>query len=88
MDFVWWIVDKFWGILGWVVGWATRQAKDAARAALEKEVRTITNFVQGYQKTKDADQPAPTNPAALVCLTMTTKPTFRAEFKPGEGGNK
>jgi len=30
--------------------------------------------------------PAPTNPAALVFLTMTTKPTFRAEFKPGEGG--
>jgi len=22
----------------------------------------------------------------LVFLTMTTKPTFRAEFKPGEGG--
>jgi len=30
--------------------------------------------------------PAPTNPAALVFLTMTTKPPFRAEFKPGEGG--
>jgi len=40
----------------------------------------------GKQRTKDADEPAPTNPAALVCLTMTTKPTFRAEFKPGEGG--
>jgi len=34
----------------------------------------------------DADEPAPTNPAALVFLTMTTRPTFRAEFKPGEGG--
>ena len=42
----------------------------------------------GKQRTKDADEPAPTNPAALVCLTMTTKPTFRAEFKPGEGWNK
>ena len=29
---------------------------------------------------------APTNPAALVFLTMTTRPTFRADFKPGEGG--
>jgi len=36
----------------------------------------------------DADQPAITNPVALVFLTMTTRPTFRAEFKPGEGGTK
>jgi len=34
----------------------------------------------------DAGQPAPTDPAALVFLTRTTKPTFRAEFKPGDGG--
>jgi hypothetical protein len=33
-----------------------RQAKDAARAALEKEVRPLTNFVQGYPKTTDADR--------------------------------
>jgi len=39
-----------------------------------------------WVKLVDADEPAPTNPAALVFLTMTTKPTFRAEFKPGEGG--
>lgn len=130
-----------------------RQAKDAARAALEREVRPVTNFVQGYPKTTnadraemgitvrdtsptpapapssrplalvesgqrlthqlrlvdestptrrarpagvlgaevwvklvDADQPAPTDPAALTFLTMTTKPSFRAEFKAGEGG--
>ena len=130
-----------------------RQAKDAARAALEKEVRPVTNFVQGYPKTTnadraemgitvrdtsptpapaptsrplalvesgqrlthqlrlvdestptrrarpagvlgaevwvklvDADQPTPTDPAALTFLTMTTKPSFRAEFKAGEGG--
>ena len=41
-----------------------------------------------WVKLVDADQPAPTNPAALVFLTMTTKPTFRAEFKPGEGGKR
>jgi len=130
-----------------------RQAKDAARAALEKEVRPVTNFVQGYPKTTnadraemgitvrdtsptralapssrplalvesgqrlthqlrlvdestptrrarpagvlgaevwvklvDADSPAPTDPAALTFLTMTTRPSFRAEFKAGEGG--
>lgn len=132
---------------------AARQAKDAARAALEKEVRPVTNFVQGYPKTTnadraemgitvrdtsptpapapssrplalvesgqrlthqlrlvdestptrrarpagvlgaevwvklvDADAPTPTDPAALTFLTMTTKPSFRAEFKAGEGG--
>jgi hypothetical protein len=37
-------------------------------------------------KLVDADQPAPTDPAALTFLTMTTKPSFRAEFKAGEGG--
>jgi hypothetical protein len=130
-----------------------RQAKDAARAALEKEVRPVTNFVQGYPKTTnadraemgitvrdtspspapapssrplalvesgqrlthqlrlvdestptrrarpagvlgaevwvklvDADASAPTDPAALTFLTMTTKPSFRADFKAGEGG--
>jgi hypothetical protein len=31
-------------------------------------------------------QPAPTDPAALTFLTMTTRPSFRAEFKAGEGG--
>ena len=40
-----------------------------------------------WVKLADADQPAPKNPATLVFLTMTTKPTFRAEFKPGKGGN-
>jgi len=39
-----------------------------------------------WVKLVDADEPARTNPAALVFLTMTTKATFRAEFKPGEGG--
>jgi len=46
-----------------------------------------------WVKLVDADQPADSpiiaslgKPAALVFLTMTTKPTFRAEFKPGEGG--
>ena len=38
-------------------------------------------------KLVDADQPAPTDPAALVFLTMTTQPTFHAELKPGEGAN-
>jgi hypothetical protein len=32
------------------------------------------------------DTPAPTDPAALTFLTMTTKPSFRAEFKVGEWG--
>jgi len=32
------------------------------------------------------DERAPMNLAALVFLTMTIMPTFRAEFKPSEGG--
>jgi len=61
---------------------AARAAKDAARAALEKQVRPVTNFVQGYPKTTNADRaemgitvrdalpspaPAPTSrPLALI----------------------
>jgi len=130
-----------------------RQAKDAARRELERQVRPISNFVQTYFNTSnadraemgitvrdtspspapapttrplalvqsgqrlthqlrlvdestptrrarpagvlgaevwvklvEADEPAPTDPAALFFLTMTTRPTFRADFKPGEGG--
>jgi len=33
-----------------------RQAKDQARAELEREIRPVTNFVQGYPKTTDADR--------------------------------
>ncbi len=33
-----------------------RAAKDDARAALEKQIRPVTNFVQGYTKTTDADR--------------------------------
>lgn len=39
-----------------------------------------------WVKLVDADQPAPTDPAALSFLTMTTKPSLRAEFKSGDGG--
>jgi hypothetical protein len=28
----------------------------------------------------------PTDPAALTFLTMTTRPSLRADYKPGEGG--
>lgn len=144
-----------------------RQTKDAARAALERQVRPVTNFVQAYPKTTNADRaemgitvrslvgqasrlpttapvalvesgqrlthhlrlvdestptrrarprgvlgaevwvklvapptadaPAgsppgapPTDPArdpsSFTFLTMTTRPSFRAEFRPGEGG--
>lgn len=32
-----------------------RQAKDEARAEFEREIRPVTNFVQSYPKTTDAD---------------------------------
>jgi len=53
----------------------TRRARPAGVLGAEVWVKLV-----------DADQPTPTNPAALTFLTMTTKPTFRADFKPGEGG--
>ena len=38
-------------------------------------------------KLVNADQRAPTDPAALTFLTTTTRPSFRAAFKVGEGGD-
>lgn len=35
---------------------AARQSKDAARVSLEAEIRPVTNFVQTYFKTTDADR--------------------------------
>ena len=39
-----------------------------------------------WVKLVDADHPAPTDPAALTFLTITTKLSFRAEFKAGDAG--
>jgi len=36
-----------------------------------------------WVKLVDADSRAPTDPAALTFLTMTTKPSFRAKFEAG-----
>lgn len=38
-------------------------------------------------KLVDAGQPARTDPSALTFLTMTTRPSFLAKFKTGEGSN-
>lgn len=39
---------------------------------------------QAWVKLVDADVPAPTDPAALTFLTMTTKPSFRAKLEAGD----
>ena len=39
-----------------------------------------------WVKLVDADQPAPTDPAALTFLAMTTRPSFRAEYARAAGG--
>ena len=39
-----------------------------------------------WVKLVDADQPTPTDPNSLSFLTMTTRPSFRAEFMAGDGG--
>jgi hypothetical protein len=53
----------------------TRRARPAGVLGAEVWVKLV-----------DADTPAPSDPAALTFLTMTTRPSFRAEFKAGEGG--
>ena len=53
-----------------------------AKSTLERTEHTL-------QQAALADWPSIAslrNLAALAFPTMTTKPTFRAEFKPGEGG--
>jgi hypothetical protein len=44
---------------------------------------TLSVIVRSYHA---ADAPAPTDPAALTFLTMTTKPSFRAEYAKAAGG--
>jgi hypothetical protein len=56
---------------------AARQAKDTARAALEKEVRPVTNFVQGYPKTTDADRAEIGITVRDTSKTPTPTPTTR-----------
>ena len=53
----------------------TRRARPAGVLGAEVWVQLV-----------DADQPTPTDPNALSFLTMTTRPSFRAEFKAGDGG--
>jgi hypothetical protein len=50
-----------------------RQAKDAARAALERAVRPITSFVQTYPKTTDADR---------ATIGITVRDTARRAVPP------
>ena len=53
----------------------TRRARPAGVLGAEVWVKLV-----------DADQPAPTDPAALTFLTMTTRPSFRATSR--RSGNK
>ena len=39
-----------------------------------------------WAKLVNPNEPAPTDPAALRFLTMTTKPSLRVEFRAGKGG--
>ena len=61
---------------------SSKLTSDRTRRARPKGVLSAEVWV----KLVEADEPAPTDPAALFFLTMTTRPTFRADFKPGEGG--
>jgi len=55
----------------------------------ERAKSTLQQAETTLQQATPADSPIIAslgNLAALVFLTMTTKPTFCADFKPGEGG--
>ncbi|MBY0311380.1 MAG: hypothetical protein K2W85_04875 [Phycisphaerales bacterium] len=60
----------------------TRRARPAGVLGAEVWVKLVAP--------PNADTPAPTDPArdpsSFTFLTMTTRPSFRAEFKAGEGG--
>ena len=73
-----------------VLGTSLNEATPTRRGKLEGIIGA-----EVWVKLVDADQPADSpiiasmgNPATFGFLTMTTRPTFRAEFKPGEGGNR
>jgi len=59
------------------------QSTRAGRTSRRERYGRIGTIIRSRAK---LSSPAPTDPAALVFLTMTTKPTFRTDFKPGEGG--
>ncbi len=56
-------------------GSPTRRGKPAGVAGAEVWVKLV-----------DAGTPAPTDPAALSFLTLTSRPTVRTEFKAHDGG--
>ncbi len=57
----------------------------AVRLASERRPAGVLG-AEVWVKLVDADTPAPTDPAGLTFLIMTTKPRFRAELAAGEGG--
>ena len=63
-----------------------RQAKDSARAAVEREVRPITNFVQGHPKTSNADRATIGITVRDVSGTPTPIPTTRPQMLVRAGG--
>lgn len=66
---------------------AARQAKDQARAELEREIRPVTNFVQGYPKTTDADRAEIGITVRDTSKTPTPTPTTRPLVSV-EGGSR
>jgi len=56
---------------------SARQAKDAARAALEAQVRPITNIIQSWPKTTDADRATMGITVRDTRRTPAARPTSR-----------
>jgi len=74
----------------------TRRARPAGVLGAEVWVKLVepNGQMPNGQMTKSEDEPctlgdiarAIGDPSTFGFLTMTTRPTFRADFKPGEGG--
>lgn len=62
---------------------AARQTKDAARLALEAQVRPIANFIQTFPKTTDADRATigitVRQPGSIAPRTPTSRPLVQVE---------
>jgi len=79
-------VGAWWSLSGGLLVWLDCATGKGREARLPKgQLGAGAIGVEVWVKLVDAGERAPTDLAALVFLTMTAKPTFRAEFKLDEG---
>jgi hypothetical protein len=65
---------------------SARAAKDAARAALERQIRPVTNFIQSFGKTSNADRATIGITVRDTSKTPSPTPTTRPLVTAAAGG--